>query len=83
MTTPITAQSTCQSGAQGTHQFIITVQRPVASGIYTGTWASDFTPEPGWTRQDAYVAILSAFEQRHPQAADGNVVFFSLDRNEL
>jgi hypothetical protein len=47
------------SNDQGTHHFVITVQAPVGGGMACGTWSGTLTPDPGWTRFDAYEEIVA------------------------
>ncbi|MFB7548571.1 hypothetical protein [Streptomyces sp. NPDC056154] len=69
---------------QGQYHFVLTVQKPLPSGGYTvSDWSGYMTPEPGWTRDDAYLAIRAEHAKRRPDLANACVLFFSLEPNQL
>lgn len=80
MTAP-TEQTALQP--QGTHHFVITLQRVVNGGFAMATFANHITPAQGATRNDVYRQILQDIASRNPELADANVVFFSLEPNQL
>lgn len=68
---------------QGTHHFVMSVQKPQAGGFAMATWSGDFTPPPGSTRRDAYGWLCEQFDREYPDLARGVVIFFSLEPNTL
>ncbi|MEV5597595.1 hypothetical protein [Streptomyces sp. NPDC052496] len=69
----------CTKGT-GTHFFILTVESP---GYAMCTETGRFTPRPGCTREEAFNLIYAKVTRNRPDLARCNVVFFSLDRNDL
>jgi hypothetical protein len=68
---------------QGSHHFLITLQRPTGSGFGTADWSGTWTPPPGTTRADGYARIRADIAAAHPEFAQANVVFFTLEPNRL
>jgi hypothetical protein len=68
---------------QGTHHFVMTLQRPIGSGFTMGTFSNHITPAPVMTRHDVYQAIKQEIGQADPDFTDATVVFFSLEPNQL
>ncbi|WP_372407752.1 hypothetical protein [Streptomyces luteireticuli] len=64
----------------GSHFFIITLEQP---GRETYTTHGAFTPPPGSTRHDAFLAILAIVVRSVPSMQGANVTFFSLEPNQL
>jgi len=80
MTTQTQQTTTPTAPEQGTHHWILTVDLPGRTSLTAnGTW----TPPAGWTRSDVFNAIKQDMAQRHPELATANVVFFSLEPNQL
>lgn len=68
---------------QGTHHYILTLQVPFRSAVTVlGTWTGCVTPQ-GMTRADVYDQLRARIAEAHPDYAQGNVIFFALERNEL
>ncbi|MEU0719325.1 hypothetical protein [Streptomyces lavendulocolor] len=63
-----------------THHYVLTLDMP---GRCTGTWAGALTPGSGETRQSVYQWLRQQITTAHPQYADANVLFFSLEPNRL
>lgn len=69
---------------QGTYHFIIAVQKPLPSGGYTvADWSGWFTPDPAWTRHDAFQWIKAEHARERPELAGGTTIFFPLEPNQL
>jgi hypothetical protein len=80
VTTQIEPTTASAPRAQGTHFFVLTVEKPgVVSAMQTGT----YTPRPGGTRMDAFSDIYQAVTSDCPDLRRANVVFFSLEPNQL
>ncbi|WP_069815308.1 hypothetical protein [Streptomyces sp. TP-A0874] len=67
------------------YHFVITAQKALPGGV--GAAMADFsgylTPEPHWTRHDAFLWIRAEFEKRYPEMVRACIVFFSLEPNTL
>jgi hypothetical protein len=62
--------------------FVMTLTHPTSNGSATATFSGTYTPTAGETRADVYIKIFnSVAKQIH--ADRPNVLFFSLERNEL
>ncbi|MEU5543573.1 hypothetical protein AB0G85_14430 [Streptomyces sioyaensis] len=73
-----TASPTVQP--QGSHHWVMTVELPGrAMNTLYGTW----TPPQGATRHDVFMAIKTDITQQSPEMARANVIFFSLEPNQL
>ena len=68
---------------QGSHHFVLTLQKPHRGGFISATFANTFTPRPSDTRADLYEVLRKEITQAHPELTDANVLFFSLERNQL
>ncbi|NSC22608.1 hypothetical protein FM076_16085 [Streptomyces albus subsp. chlorinus] len=68
---------------EGTHHFVMTVQKPQAGGYAVATWHGDFTPRPGSTRREVYEWLCEEHGRHFPDLARGVVLFFSLESNQL
>ncbi len=69
---------------QGTHHFVLTLQQQVPDGAFAMvTFANGCTPQPGQTRADVYTDLLAAVTYEVPELKGANIIFFSLERNEL
>lgn len=79
------ATQTVSTGAavqpeQGTHHFVLTLEKP---GRFSMTQEGTFTPAPGSTRQDAYLAIYRSVTEQDPNLRGASVGFFALEANQL
>jgi hypothetical protein len=62
--------------------FIMTVTVPQYNGYNTATFNGTYVPKPGETHEDVYNVVLN--DLRNKIGSDRpNVMFFSLERNEL
>ncbi|WP_405676884.1 hypothetical protein OG292_19770 [Streptomyces sp. NBC_01511] len=70
---------------QGTHHFILTVQKPLpgGAGYAVADWSGWITPDQTWTRNDVFLWLKAEQARRKPELADGCVLFFVLERNQL
>jgi len=65
---------------QGSHHWVLTLELPGrAMTTRSGTW----TPPSGTTRYDVLKAIQNEIAQRDPEMARANVVFWSIEPNQL
>ncbi len=65
---------------QGSHAWVMTLELPGrAMDTQYGTW----TPPEGATRHDVFMAIKTEIGREAPEMARANVVFFSLEPNQL
>lgn len=79
-----TQQTTGPAAQQrGTHHFILTLQKPHREGFVTATFTNTFTPRPGDTRAEVYEVLCEQVTRANPDLARANVLFFSLERNQL
>ncbi|MFM9369050.1 hypothetical protein [Streptomyces sp. Da 82-17] len=72
--------NTAADQAQGTHCWVMTLEIP---GRGSGTTYGTLTPAPGWTRYDALMAIKDDIARQNPQLTNGNIMFFSIEPNQL
>jgi hypothetical protein len=80
----MTTQTETNTEQQGSHFYVMTVQkalRPGATADYT--LSGHTTPPSNWTRGDFYQAIYADITKTYPQLAGASVLFFTVDRNEL
>lgn len=68
---------------QDTHHFVLTLQKPHGQGFVTVTFANTFTPRPDDTRAHLYEVLCEQVTRANPELARANVLFFSLERNQL
>ncbi|MGW5479687.1 hypothetical protein [Streptomyces sp. NPDC004008] len=74
-----TGAAPAQQG-QGTHHFLITLEKP---GRLSMTQEGTITPPPGSTRQDAYLLIYRAVTEQDSALHGASVGFFLLEPNQL
>ncbi|MGA6159305.1 hypothetical protein ACPEIC_38860 [Stenotrophomonas sp. NPDC087984] len=68
---------------QGSHHFVLTLQKPHGGGFISATFTNTITPRPGTTRADIYEALREQVTRANPELANANVMFFSLEPNGL
>lgn len=68
---------------QGSHHFVLTLQKPHRGGFISATFTNTFTPRPGDTRADVYGVLFEEVTRANPELVRANVLFFSLERNQL
>lgn len=68
------------SQQQGTHHFVLTLG---TTGVGDVTVSGHVTPTPGSTRFDLFNDVVKRTNELHPVSADWNVIFFSLEPNQL
>ncbi|GHJ27819.1 hypothetical protein TPA0910_22520 [Streptomyces hygroscopicus subsp. sporocinereus] len=83
MTTQAQQTTSPSAQQQGSHHFVLTLQKPHGQGFVTATFANTITPLPGDTRAHIYEALCKGVAQANPELADANVLFFSLEPNQL
>ncbi|MGW2326389.1 hypothetical protein ACWC5C_11540 [Streptomyces sp. NPDC001700] len=83
MTTQTQQTTSSAAQQQGSHHFVLTLQKPHRQGFVTVTFTNTFTPRPDDTRADIYEVLLEEVAREKPELKGANVVFFSLERNQL
>ncbi|MEU0373412.1 hypothetical protein ABZ070_24705 [Streptomyces sp. NPDC006283] len=83
MTTQPTTPAQASVAESGTHHYILTLQVPRPGGMVLGTFSETVTLPAGYTRAEAYEAVVDHVAQAHPELAGGSTVFFSLEPNAL
>ncbi|WP_037613631.1 hypothetical protein [Streptomyces albus] len=68
---------------QGTHHFVLTIQRPTVNGFAVATYHGDVTPGPSATRMDLFNYLQAEHARHYPDTANGVVLYFSLEPNQL
>ncbi|MCG7204143.1 hypothetical protein [Streptomyces arenae] len=66
--------------AQGTHHWILTLEKP---GRFSVTQEGTFTPPPGSTRQDVYHFIYRSVTEQDANLRGASVGYFELASNQL
>ncbi|MEV4993125.1 hypothetical protein [Streptomyces niveus] len=66
--------------SQGSHFFVLTVEKP---GLASATSSGSYTPPPRATRVDAFNALYAELTGSAPALHRANVVFFSLEPNQV
>ncbi|MFF7310540.1 hypothetical protein [Streptomyces sp. NPDC008137] len=79
-TTETTAPAAPQ---QGTHQYLLTLQVPMGGGFAVGSWTGTWTPHPGTTRHDLYLALRDDIARKNPEYGDASVLFFDVQSNQI
>ncbi|MFI6084617.1 hypothetical protein ACIBBB_27200 [Streptomyces sp. NPDC051217] len=74
----MTSQPNVQS--QGSHFYVLTVEK---QGLASATCSGSYTPPPGATRLDAFNALYQELTSSAPTLHRANVVFFSLEPNQI
>ncbi|QHY96702.1 hypothetical protein SSPS47_16470 [Streptomyces sp. S4.7] len=74
----MSSQSHAQS--QGSHFFVLTVEKP---GLASATSSGSYTPPAGATRLDAFNTHYAELTGSAPALQRANVVFFSLEPNQV
>jgi len=69
--------------AQGSHHYLITLQRPLNGGFSISTWSGECTPPEGAHRSGFYLWLREDIARAHPEFADASVLFFDIQPNRL
>lgn len=80
MTTQTEQTTAPAPAAQGTHHYVLTLDMP---GRASGSWLGTTTPSPGTTRQAVLTHLLDQIRTDHPEFSRANILFFSLEPNQL
>lgn len=80
MTTQTDQTTTPTAPAQGSHHYVLTLDIP---GRIAGSWFGTITPVSGATRHDVLTNLMVQIRTANPEFARPNVVFFSLEPNQL
>ncbi|MCP2314043.1 hypothetical protein [Kitasatospora paracochleata] len=76
-------QSSRRAAEQGTHFYVLTLQKPTQNGMATGTTSGTHTPPAHWTVQDFLAAARADLEHSQPELRGGVVVHFDVRPNQL
>lgn len=68
---------------QATHHYVLTVQKPLPQGLAVHTIHGTCILAAGATRKDVYEQVRAEFDQTTPELMGGNVLFWSLEPNQL
>ncbi len=85
MTQTTTAQAPAPAApAQGTHQYILTLQKPMphGGGFAVSTTSGHCSPV-GMTRVDVYDWLYGEVVRQRPELAGASTLFFDLQPNQL
>ncbi|MCC9312082.1 hypothetical protein LN042_34345 [Kitasatospora sp. RB6PN24] len=82
-TTTTATQSSNPAAEQGTHFYVLTLQKPAGHGMAIATTSGTHTPPAGWTTHDFYLAARDDLERSQPELRGGVVVFFDVRPNQL
>ena len=80
MTTQTQQTAPATQTEQATHHYVLTLDMP---GRASGSWRGTLTPAPGTTRQAVLTQLLDQIHTDHPEFSRANIVFFSLEPNQL
>ncbi|MFJ5927612.1 hypothetical protein ACIQF6_33955 [Kitasatospora sp. NPDC092948] len=84
MSRTATAQSSAAAQEQGTHHYVLTLQKPVPnSASYVVATSSGTCSPTGMSRQDVYTWLVGEMVRRTPQLAGASTVFFDLRPNQI
>lgn len=68
---------------QSTHHYVLTVQKPLPQRFAVHTVHGTCIPASGATRKDVYEQVRADFDRTNPELTGGNVLFWSLEPNQL
>ncbi|MFE9802759.1 hypothetical protein ACFYP6_28450 [Streptomyces goshikiensis] len=80
MTTQNAQTPAAASTSQGSHHWVLTLELPGRAAM---TQSGTYTPPAGTTRYDAYQALRRYVAADHPEMSRANVMFFTLEPNQL
>jgi hypothetical protein len=84
METATNPTQTSNNQQQGSHFYVMTVQKALHTGATADyTLSGHLNPPANWTRADFYTAIYQDIIRVHPQLAGASVLFFTVDRNQI
>ncbi|MFF2061104.1 hypothetical protein ACFVWZ_04750 [Streptomyces sp. NPDC058200] len=70
----------CQNSQQGSHFYVLTLEKP---GLMSATRTGTYTPAPGTTRNDAFNDIYDQLTSSNRDLYRANVVFFTIESNQI
>lgn len=69
---------------QPTHHYVMTIQKQLQRGVAVATFNNAVPIPSGWTRGDVFRQLYREFTTgEHASLAGGQVLFFSLERDQL
>lgn len=75
--------ATTETTTKTTYAWMITLQKPIPGGMAMNTQYGTVHLAPGSTRHEVYGQLRAELDRQNPQMSDANVVFFSLEPNDL
>lgn len=66
--------------SQGSHFYVLTVEK---QGLASATCSGSYTPPAGATRLDVFNTVYAELTSSAPTLQRANVVFFSLEPNQV
>ncbi|OKI95076.1 hypothetical protein [Kitasatospora sp. CB01950] len=84
MSQTATAQSPSAAAQdQGTHHYVLTLQKPLPSGGFMVATSSGTCSPIGMSRYDIYTWLVGEMVRQTPQLADASTLLFDLQPNQL
>jgi hypothetical protein len=65
------------------YAWVITLQKPTPRGMAVNTQYGVIQPDPGATRRGLFEQVRREIDQQFPELSGANVMFWSLEPNEL
>ncbi|MGW2546996.1 hypothetical protein ACWC5I_40530, partial [Kitasatospora sp. NPDC001574] len=70
--------------SQGTHHYVMTLQKPLPNGGYAvHSFSGTCTPGAGATRYDLYLWVMAEMIRTAPQLAGSTILFFDVQPNRI
>lgn len=82
-TTTTATQPSSPAAEQGTHFYVLTLQKPAGHGMALATTSGTHTPPTNWSTYDFYLAVRADLERNQPELRGGVVVHFDIRPNQL
>ncbi|MBP0453978.1 hypothetical protein J5Y04_31215 [Kitasatospora sp. RG8] len=69
---------------QGTHQYVLTLQKPMPNGVgYMVSTSSGTCSPTGMSRHDLYTWLVGEMVRQTPQLASASTLFFDVQPNRI
>ncbi|MCU7827327.1 hypothetical protein [Kitasatospora sp. DSM 101779] len=76
------SQTTPAAPPQGSHHYILTLQKPMGGGFMISSSSGTCSPA-GMSRYDVYTRLVADMVRQDPQLAGASVLHFDLQPNQL
>ena len=85
MTQPTASTPAPAAPAQGTHHYLLTLQKPMhgSGGFMVNTFTGHCSPPAGMSRFDVYQRLFADVVGHSPELAGASTLFFDLQPNQL